>query len=147
MVPRRVVLISYDTIYCAQVLPGVIEKHVEIEMRMVKKQMLEILVPALWACFFVYALWYFGAGKHYASRAWAITLEEARILWMNARRKTLTRKMFQILETNVRVNQFDIIANYNSSNVHAWKETKTASFKLDQAKTEAQTFRQRTHYC
>mgnify|MGYP001086818707 CR=1 FL=1 len=51
MVPRRVVLISYDTIYCAQVLPGVIEKHVEIEMRMVKKQMLEILMPALWACF------------------------------------------------------------------------------------------------
>ncbi|MDH5753667.1 MAG: hypothetical protein OEY95_00435 [Candidatus Bathyarchaeota archaeon] len=39
--------------------------------------MLEILLPAVWACFTVYTTWYFASAKHYAP----LTLKEAKILW------------------------------------------------------------------
>jgi len=41
------------------------------------KNMLEIIAPAVWMGFAVYATWYFASAKHYAP----ITLNEARILW------------------------------------------------------------------
>jgi hypothetical protein len=39
--------------------------------------MLPIFVPLAWACFAVYAIWYFTSAKHYAP----ITRAEARALW------------------------------------------------------------------
>ena len=39
--------------------------------------MLEILMPTMWTCFTVYAIWYFTSTKHYAP----LTLDEARLLW------------------------------------------------------------------
>jgi hypothetical protein len=41
------------------------------------KNMLEILVPAIWTCFAVYTTWYFTSAKHYVP----ITRTEARALW------------------------------------------------------------------
>ncbi len=41
------------------------------------EKMLEIIMSILWACFAVYAIWYFTVAKNYAP----ITLGEAKILW------------------------------------------------------------------
>lgn len=41
------------------------------------KNMLQILVPAIWTCLAVYVVWYFTAAKHYAP----ITRTEAKALW------------------------------------------------------------------
>lgn len=39
--------------------------------------MIEIIAPALWACFTAYIIWYFTKAKNYAP----ITPNDARILW------------------------------------------------------------------
>ena len=39
--------------------------------------MLEILTPATWMCFTIYAIWYFTSAKHHHP----MTLNEAKILW------------------------------------------------------------------
>jgi len=41
------------------------------------KNMLEIIMVALWMCLAAYAAWYFTSAKNYAP----ITLKEAKILW------------------------------------------------------------------
>lgn len=43
----------------------------------VVKDMLEILMSTIWACFIVYITWYLTSAKHYAP----LTVKEARLLW------------------------------------------------------------------
>ncbi|MDH5754894.1 MAG: hypothetical protein OEY95_06815 [Candidatus Bathyarchaeota archaeon] len=70
---------------------------------------LEIVMPTLWVCFAVYAIWFFTSAKHYAS----ITLRDVKILWKVHKQKVQCEaKKWRIIKHRKRIIGFECGCGY-----------------------------------